>query len=248
MADTAGWRWAVLIVIPLPLLVLAGAGELRESPNPAQAKAARNWVLAYRSILAQRAVTSMLGAMVLILVARFGWFIYLGAYGEKALKASALTLGLVFAAGGVSHMIGSNLAPLLLARFPARRIAAAAAVVMALALATVGLYSDEAWSMFPFVALFSVCWAICFVTSSIYLLDLAPAARSTVSALQSAAMELGIALGAAVGGVLLSVLDDYERMFRSLALVIPVALALLVAGSMKPLLSTDGPVPAETPA
>ena len=221
------------------------AGQLRESPDLAQRGAANNWLRAYRSVLAQRAVTNMLGVMVLILVARFGWFIYFAAYGEDALKVNATTMGLAFATGGISHLIGSNLTPLLLARYPARWIAGVGVGVMALDLATVGVYSGDSWSMFPFIAVFSVCWAICFVSCSVYLLDLAPTARSTVSALQSASMELGIALGAAIGGVLLSILDNYERMFRSLALVLPLVLFLLVSKSVRLAERTDGPVPAE---
>ena len=142
-------------------------------------------------------------------------------------------MGFVFAMGGIAHMIGSNTVPLLLARFSARAITAMAAGLMALNLASVGLYSDKVWAVFLFVGVFGFCWAICFVSSSIYLLELVPEARSTVSAMQSAAMELGIGAGAAIGGLLLSILDDYERMFRSLALVIPLAFLLLATGSIR---------------
>jgi predicted MFS family arabinose efflux permease len=233
VADKTDWRWATLIIVPPSLLVIAGSGQLRERPAARPKNGVREWMKNYRVVLGQRGVASMLGVMVVILIARFGWFVYLGAYGERVLNASASTMGFVFATGGIAHMIGSNTVPLLLARFSARAITAMAAGLMALNLASVGLYSDKVWAVFLFVGVFGFCWAICFVSSSIYVLELVPEARSTVSAMQSAAMEFGIGAGAAIGGLLLSILDDYERMFRSLALVIPLAFLLLATGSIR---------------
>jgi predicted MFS family arabinose efflux permease len=250
VADWIGWRWAALFVVPLSLLVIIGAGQLRETPASDHAGGAKQWARKYRNVLSQRSIASMLGVMVAILVARFGWFVYLGAYGEETLDASATTLGFAFAAGGIAHVIGSNATPFFLARYSPRRIAAAASVVMALDLVSVGLYSNAVWALFPFVIVFAVCWGICFVSLSIYLLDMNPDARSTVSALQSAAMELGIAAGAAIGGLLLSTFNDYERAFRSLALAIPVGLLLLALSSRKPDAEwSEGlPAPAQAPA
>jgi predicted MFS family arabinose efflux permease len=250
VADWIGWRWAALFVVPLSVLVLIGAGHLREMPASNHAAGAKQWARKYRNVLAQRSIASLLGVMVAILIARFGWFVYLGAYGEEALDASATTLGFAFAAGGIAHVIGSNATPVLLARYSPRRIATTASAVMALDLVSVGLYSNAVWSLFLFVIVFAVCWAICLVSLSIYLLDMNPEARSTVSALQSAAMELGIGAGAAIGGLLLSTFDDYERAFRSLALVIPVGLLLLALSSRKPDAEWAEalPVPAQAPA
>ena len=248
VSDSLGWRWAVLLIVPLALLVLAGTGQLRESPNPDQAMRMRDWGRNYRQVLGQRTVTALLGVMTLIVVARFGWFVYLGAYVEKALQASASTLGFVFAVGGLAHLLGSNIAPILLARYSPRRIAAVASGLMGLDLASIGLYSDESWAVFPFIVVFSACWAICFVSSSVLLLDMNPAGRSTVMALQSAAMEFGIGAGAAIGGLLLSTLDDYERAFRSLALAVPLVIILLVATTPAAGQEPTGDQPATAPS
>jgi MFS transporter, DHA1 family, inner membrane transport protein len=234
VAEALSWRWAVLLIVPFALLVFAGSGQVRESPVAGHTASVRYWTRNYRHVLSQRGVASMLGVMIAILVARFGWFVYLGAYSERGLGASAAALGGAFAAGGVAHMVGSNVAPLLLTRFSPRRIAAATSGVMALDLASVGLYGDAVWTLFPFIMVFSACWAICFVSSSIYLLDMNPDARSTVSALQSAAMEFGIGAGAALGGLLLAAFDDYEPSFRSLALLFPLVFLLLVLSSREP--------------
>jgi predicted MFS family arabinose efflux permease len=188
--------------------------------------------------------------MIVILVTRFGWFLYFGAYAEHALQASASTLGLAFAAGGVAHLLGSNAAPLLLVRYSPRKIAAAAAGMMALDLLSVGMYSDQAWAMFPFITVFSASWAMCLVSSSILLLDTASTMRNTVTALQSAAMEIGVGAGAAIGGGLLSVFDSYERSFRSLAVLVPVVLLLLVVSAPGREREARGelPVPAHGPS
>ena len=226
-----GWRWAVLLMVPLALVVLVGAGQLREVPRPGYERGVAAWARRYHQVLSYRAVASLLGVMIVILVARFGWFLYFGAYAEHALRASASTLGLAFAAGGVAHLLGSNATPLLVARYSPRKVAAIAAGVMALDLLSVGQYSDQVWAMFAFISIFSASWAICMVSSSILLLDSAVTMRNTVTAMQSAAMEVSVGAGAAIGGLLLSTFDSYERSFRSLALLIPVVLLLLVFSS-----------------
>ena len=229
--DAVGWRWAVLLMAPLTLVVFVGAGQLRDSPPPGHVMSVNLWSRRYRQVLSHRPVASLLGVLIVILIVRFGWFLYFGAYTEHEFRASASTLGLAFAVGGVAHLLGSNAAPILLGRYSPRRIAGIAAGLMALDLMSIGLYSDQVWSVFPFIFIFSASWATCLVSCSILLLDSAATMRSTVTALQSAAMEIGVGAGAAIGGLLLSGFDSYERSFRSLAVLIPVVLFLLVVSS-----------------
>ena len=66
-----GWRWAVLLIVPCALVVFIGAGQIRESPRPGYVMSVTVWARRYRQVLAHRAIASLLGLMIVILVARF---------------------------------------------------------------------------------------------------------------------------------------------------------------------------------
>jgi predicted MFS family arabinose efflux permease len=249
VADRAGWRWAVFLMAPLALLVFAGAGTLREAPSAPPAGGVRGWWSGYRRVLSRRDVAALLGVTVLIIAIRFGWFVYVGAYAEDTFGAEAGILSLVFAVAGTAQIVASLLMPRILRVWSPRRVVTVAATVMAANLAVIGVYGDGVWTLFPFVTIGSAAWSACFLSTNLLLLDAIPSARGTVGALQSAGLELGIAVGTAVGGGLLGIFGTYESAFRTMALFVPVVfLLLLVAAPRSESDRTDQPAQAQAPA
>jgi predicted MFS family arabinose efflux permease len=233
VADWSDWRWAIALPAPLALLVFAGSSFL---PGRAVAPLAtdslwRAWADGYRRVLASRETLWLLAAEIGFMVVWFGWLIYFGAFAETVFAVGAAMLSALFLVGGAAEMVGNNLAPVLLRRWSARAIGYAGIAVAAVNLLLVGVAYDQRWTLFPFIAIGSVAGAVLFICVSIALLDSLPSARGAVMSLQSACLELGGALGVAVTGLGLALLDDYEAVYRLLGLVMPVvALCLFVSG------------------
>jgi MFS transporter, DHA1 family, inner membrane transport protein len=226
--DVAGWRWSVAVLIPVGGAVLAGSGVIPAGPRAGYELGWRQMFAAYRQVLAHRPLLLLLCAIVLVFTVRFGSLMYLGGYSETVFAAGATLLGVVYILGGFAQMIAAFLVPLLLRSQTPRRIASGSALFMAINLALVGTVYSEAWSLVPFNVIASLTFTACFIPINILLLDTLPAARGTVMSLQSAAMELGIALGLASVGAALTRLDGYEATYRALALAPPLVVLILL--------------------
>jgi predicted MFS family arabinose efflux permease len=86
----------------------------------------------------------------------------------------------------------------------------------------IGVVYTREWSLFPFIFIGSAMGAGLFVCLNIALLDSLPGEPGAVMSLQAACLELGGAIGVAVTGLALALLDDYEATYRLLGLLMPV--------------------------
>ena len=233
VAGAVGWRWAVASLLPLAALVLVGTAWLPGTARTARGPLWQGWWTRYRDVLARRESLWLLGAVMLLMSAWFGWLIYFGAFAVQAYGAGANVLSALYLAGGVAQVAGSNLAPVLLRRFSPRIVASVAAVVIAVDLLGVGILFDGAWSLAPFLVIASMGAAMLFLCISILLLDSFPTARGAVMSLQSAGLNLGGAVGVALFGTALALLDDYAATYRllSIALLLVVVVLMLSARS-----------------
>jgi predicted MFS family arabinose efflux permease len=161
----------------------------------------------------------------------FGWLIYFGAFAENVYATSAALLSLMFLVGGGAELIANNLTPLLMRYVPIRKIGYVAITIATINLLLIGIAYDQEWSLFPFMALGSAMGATLFITINIGLLDSLPSDPGAAMSLQSACLELGGAIGVALTGLALALLNNYEVTYQLLGLAMPlVGLMLWLSG------------------
>jgi len=131
-------------------------------------------------------------------------------------------LSLMFLVGGGGELVANNLAPLLMRHFRTQTIGYVTVAISALNLLMIGVAYTREWSLFPFIFIGSGVGAGLFVCLNIALLDSLPGEPGAVMSLQAACLELGGAIGVAVTGLALALLDDYEATYRLLGLLMPV--------------------------
>jgi DHA1 family inner membrane transport protein len=218
-----GWRWAIASTLLPPLVVLAGTHWL---PNTALDGARGGLRSLYRQrfgqLAASRETTWLLVVFVVMLSTWSAFSVYLGAYLKTELRASANATSLVFLVCGVSFTLGSVVAPRLVERHPKRRVHALFVGLLAVNFLGVGSVYASIPAAVALVGVTAFLSVSLYLITNILLLDSLPEARGAVMALQAAASELGVMLGAAWGGAALVLRDnDYVTVYRSLALLLP---------------------------
>lgn len=241
----AGWRWAVASLLPLVALLFVGTFLLpRTVLAPATGNWRHGWRSGYAQVLRHRPSVALLALMVATMTVWFGFLIYFGAYAEQDFDTSARTLSLIFLVGGLAEAVANNVVPPFLNRFPARSVIIVAGAVVSAALLATGALFRTTWSLFPFFAICSMGLTVLFFATSICLLDSLPSARGALMGLQSAWLEFGGALGAALTGVLLRLLGDYAASFRVLGLVLPGIFLLYLLAGRRLIVASPVPQPA----
>lgn len=228
LAAMSGWRWAMAAILPFAAILAVGASGLPRATTPRVGSMWHGWASGYQRVLANRETVSLLGVMVALCVAWFGWLIYFGAYAQTVFGLGAAALSLLFLVGGGAEVIANNVTPVLLRLHSPRTVVLGATVVLATNLLGVGIIYAQPWALIPFIAIASLSSVVVFTATSILLLDSQPAARGAVMALQSAGIEFGAAIGAASVGAGLAVLADYEAVYRLLGFALPVLVVPLV--------------------
>jgi predicted MFS family arabinose efflux permease len=199
IGETFGWRWAFVLVA---LLAAGGAGWVwRTMPDgikpPAMNLRAWRDVFTQPVLIAVVLVTAMSGA------GQFTVFSYFAPYYRQVLGASAGEVSFLFFWFGVFGLLGNVLLSHFIDRIGAARAVAALLACMAVSLA--------AWPLATGVAAMSLAlipWAIgCFSSNSAQQARLgiaAPALAPALMALNTSAIYLGQAAGAAGGAALLA--------------------------------------------
>jgi MFS transporter, DHA1 family, inner membrane transport protein len=225
-----GWRWAIATTLLPPLVVLLGTHWL---PNTAL-HGARGGLRSlyrerFRQLAANRETTWLLAVFIVMLSTWSAFSVYLGAYLATELRASANATSLVFLVCGVCFTLGSVVAPRLVERHPKRRVHALFVGLLALNFLGVGSVYTSIPTAVVLVGVTAFLSVSLYLITNILLLDSMPEARGAVMALQAAASELGVTLGAAWGGAALVIRDnDYVTVYRSLALLLPFVVIGLV--------------------
>ena len=158
----------------------------------------------------------------------FGWLIFFGAFAEKTYGVAAGMLSALFLIGGGGELIGNNLAPWLMRRTSARFVAISGLTIAAVTLLLTGIAWNQRWTLFPYIAIGSFALAIVYIGLNVTLLDSLPANPGATMSLLSACFEIGSAIGVALAGLSLTLLDDdYERTYQLLGLMLPVVMVLI---------------------
>jgi predicted MFS family arabinose efflux permease len=199
LGDTFGWRTAFLAVAGLSAIgvvwVLATV--------PAQVRPAPLALAAWRDAFGNPVLMAMVVVTVLAGAGQFTLFSYLAPYFKNVVGASTGEASALFVCFGVFGVVGNALASRYVDRVGAGRAVAAMLVLMALSLL--------AWPWAGSVAVLAlvlVPWALaCFSTQSMQQARLgsaAPALAPALMALNTSAIYLGQAAGAASGGWLIA--------------------------------------------
>jgi predicted MFS family arabinose efflux permease len=199
IGESFGWRWAFALVSVLALIGATWVWRAMPAGIRPPALSAGAWRAALTNpvLMAVVAVTALQGA------GQFTLFSYFAPYYRNVIGASATEVSLLFGWFGAFGLIGN----LILSRH-IDRIGAARAVLALMLLITVSLLLWPLAHTVLGVALVIVPWALgCFAANSAQqarLSEAAPALAPALMALNSSAIYLGQAAGAASGGLMLA--------------------------------------------
>jgi predicted MFS family arabinose efflux permease len=234
-----GWRWALgCLLIPLgvslagtTLLPAGKRGGSGEGHEEAIDRGLARTLLRY-----DRVTVAIVLATGSIFVAYIGWITYYSAYVEHDFAGGAGRIGMLFVAGGVAELFGNFGAPALSHRAPVRWVALLGMAGMAVALLGSRVLFRSMGGLFVGIALLHLCTSFAYVGLNTLLVHRPVRIRGTVMALSSAAVGLGGALGASIGGAVLALTDDYVPVFHVLGALlgcgaIGLALVFRSAGS-----------------
>jgi len=228
IGEAFGWRWAFALVA---LLSLAGAAAVwRALPDGVRPPpmSLRNW----GSTLSNPLLMGMVAVTVLSAAGQFTVFSYLAPYYRQHLGAGAGAVSLLFLWFGAFGLAGNMLLTRAIQRFGVARCVGAGLALMAISLLlwplAVGVVS---------MALVITPWALgCFASNSAQQARLsisAPAVAQALLALNTSAMYLGQAVGAAGGGLLVAASGFALLHWAGLAwMLLALALSTLLARRM----------------
>ena len=199
LGETFGWRIAFGAVA----LLAAGAAAWVYGAMPDGVKPAALSLAAWREAVTHPVLMAIVAVTALQSAGQFTLFSYMAPYYRQVLGASPGQISLLFAWFGLFGLIGNVLLTRHIDRFGAAR-----SVALALALITLSLLAWPLATGFATMAIVLVPWALgCFSTNSAQQARLglaAPLLAPALMALNTSAIYLGQAIGAASGGVLLA--------------------------------------------
>ena len=205
IGDLAGWRAALVVAG----IAAAGAAWFVAVALPADERRPparfrmRDLAAAYAPLLGHASTLRLYGATALRAVTWIGILTYLGAFLADEIGLSTRQAGLVYTVTGVGYAAGSVGAGRLLGRFPARPTVAATCAGGALT-AGLAIAAAAAWSTVPLLLATSVLSSIAGIGIATLLATESPAGAGTTMVFNGSALNLGSAVGAALGGGLIA--------------------------------------------
>lgn len=240
-----GWRWALAaVLIPLGLALLGtfalSGGRGSSGDGGGHGGEAFDAGMVRRLLRNDRETSAIILATGSIFIAYIGWLTYYGAYLENDTDGGARWIGALFIAGGLAELAGNFGAPAMSHRFPVRWVAIAGLGGMALALLGSGTVFRSIGGLFAGIAVLHLATSFAYVGLNTLLVQRPESIRGTVMALSSAAVGLGGAIGALLGGLVLAVTGGYLPVFYLLGFIV----GLFAIGLLLVFRSTEGGVPA----
>lgn len=228
------WRVA-MAAIALPAgLLLVGTRVLPAVPaRGQQARPDGNPLDAFRVVLGDRRVRSLLLVLALVSALYNGWFIYFGAYATDVFSVSASLLGLLFLLSGGSQLLANNLAPILMRRFDSAQILNTAMVAVAIALLLTGIAIVTLPSALLAAVVVLNGAGMSYIATNVLLLDSDSPQPGAVMSLAGASGSLGAALGPFLTGVALASTGSFEAAYRVLGLLAPLTIMTLWLGTRR---------------
>jgi len=229
VGDSAGWRWAFVLVALLS--GAAAVGVWRTLPDGIRPAALS--MAAWRDTLAHPLLMGVVAVTALSAAGQFTLFSYFAPYYREVLRADATGVSVLFLWFGAFGLIGN-----VVLQRAVDRVGAARCVTLALALMAVSLLLWPLAASVPTMALLATPWALgCFSSNSGQQARLgaaAPALAPALMALNTSAIYLGQAVGAAGGGAQLAASGFGGLHWAGLAwMLLAITLSLWLARRMK---------------
>ncbi|VWM04107.1 MFS transporter [Burkholderia lata] len=204
IADWAGWR-AVFVSIAVPALPLAiwlGRRLPRMAPIAAAAAAAAAATPSYRAVLARPRLVAAQLVSIAMIGGHFTLFAYLTPYLQAVLSPGAAALEGLYVAFGMAGVTGAWLGGLFSDRLGASRALWACPAVFLVAMAVLPAAGVSPLAFVPAMMLWGgISWSISPIVQN-YLIHTAPTLADASVGINVSAMHAGVALGSALGGVL----------------------------------------------
>jgi DHA1 family inner membrane transport protein len=232
IAARFGWRAAMASIALPAALLLAGTFVLPASRTVVRsATAGRNPLEAFRTVLGERRVRSLLIALGLFSALYSGWFVYFGAYVTEVFSVSAGILSLLFLLGGGSQLAANNLAPLLIRRFHPLLLLNAGMVGVTAALLLTGIVITTVPAALVAAIVVLNGTGLAYISTNILLLDSDLPHPGAAMSLAAATGSLGAALGPFLTGLALANTGSFEASYRVLGLLAPICILTVWLGT-----------------
>lgn len=227
-----GWRVAMASIALPTALLLAGTFILPNTPVVplVEPKQGRRFG-AFRSILGNRRVRSLLIAIGLLSALYTGWFVYFGSYVTTVFLVSATLLGLLFLMAGATQLIANNLAPILMRRFTPSQILNTTMCAAGGALLVSGILVTTIPAALLAAVLILNGVGMAYIATNVLLLDSDVPHPGAVMSLAGATGSLGAALGPFITGIALATTGSFEAAYRVLGLLAPLCILTIWLGT-----------------
>ncbi|KML48085.1 MFS transporter [Burkholderia cepacia] len=201
IAEWAGWR-AVFVAIAVPALPL-GIWLGRRLPRMAPAAAAAAPATpSYRAVLARPRLLAAQLVSIAMIGGHFTLFAYLTPYLQAVLSPGAAALEGLYVAFGIAGVTGAWLGGMFSDRLGASRALCACPAVFLVAMAVLPAAGASPLAFVPAMMLWGgISWSISPIVQN-YLIHTAPSLADASVGINVSAMHAGVALGSALGGVL----------------------------------------------
>ena len=211
LGDAAGWRKALLVTggLTLGAAWLTAVSLPRDHVHAASRLRAREVVAAYAPLLRHRGIMVLYISTALRGITWFGLLTYLGAFLKEEIGLSTSQAGLVYAATGSGYLLGGVVSSRL--QFASPRALLIAAYLIAGITVGVLLLASSVWVAVALLTVTSVASFTGGLAQATLLTRDTPAGSGTTMVLNGSVMNLGAAVGAAVGGGLLA-LGGYQAL------------------------------------
>jgi DHA1 family inner membrane transport protein len=198
-----GWREAFLFLVA-PMTVIGLALSARTLPAARSRETGVNAAEGYRGVLASRsALACLIGNMLAGGAWAGGVVVYSMTYLREGILLPLQDSSNVFSGLVVGVLVGNYLGGLAAGKLGAKRVIVASSLLTGLLI--VGYMNSTSLALtVAFAAAMSLTAGVVLTCANTLILSQVPGYRGTITSLNSAATQLGIALGAALGGVTLS--------------------------------------------
>ena len=212
-----GWRGALLLAAAATLAVLVPTrAMLPPDPTPTSAISLRALGDTYRPLLGSRPTLGLLAASGARAAGLIGALAYFGAYVTEQLGGDAGTVAAAYLVFGLGVLAGNLFASRMPAHWSLRGLTAALAVGSSLVFGGAVILQPPAAVAAMLVALSGFASAIAGVGVATLVSQASPAGTGTTMVLNGSLINLGIGLGAAVGGFAIA-----RAGYPALGLVVP---------------------------
>lgn len=193
------WGWRATFVVAAGVGVLAIAAQVATLPRMAPTSSGERNI--FSRLLRRPGIVPALGVGMMIITGHSSGYTYLRPFLERVSKFDASTISLAFLAMGVAGFAG-NLSAGVLAERSARLSTSIAAILIAVATATLSAFGQSPAIVFGAIVLWGIGFGITPISVQILTVHAASDLAESAGALTLSAFQVAIAVGAIGGGEL----------------------------------------------